>query len=181
MSSTQHQKLGLKKPKEDNISKDDWGTPLALFNWAAKFFNFTLDAAAAKDTALCEKYYTKKDNALKKNWVKGSKGGDIWLNHPYSQNEKWIMHCWKESQRGGTICNFGPADTSCKYWELYYKYCTTIYLISGRVKHRGANHMATFAQGIYVFGKDKLAATYNQQLHRVCLLKLPPKIRGGVR
>jgi site-specific DNA-methyltransferase (adenine-specific) len=167
--------------KSDPVSKDEWATPKPLFDWCSHYFNFSLDAAASAENALCEKFYTKEQNALKKDWKKGAKGGDVWLNHPYSMNETFIKKMKKESDKGVTICNLGPADTSCRYFELYYKYCSGIYLILGRVKFKGASHAATFSSGIYVFGKDKLGPAHNPHGRIVTLLKVPPRIRGGVR
>jgi phage N-6-adenine-methyltransferase len=177
----QAQKLGQAERKA-KVKKDEWGTPAKLHKFCIDAgYHFTLDAAATSKNALCKKFYTKKDDALKKNWYKGAKGGDCWLNHPYSMNEKFIRKCAKEAKRGLNILNLGPADTSCKYFALYLQYCTCTYLISGRVKFKGAESAATFSSGLYVFGKDKLAAKYNPNGEKIVLLELSPRVRGGKR
>lgn len=49
-------------------NSEEWGTPQTLFNRLNKEFNFTLDICASKENAKCHKYYTKEEDALKKEW-----------------------------------------------------------------------------------------------------------------
>lgn len=183
---TQHQKLQIVVKDKKIISKkpgakDEWRTPKSLFRWVSKYYDFTLDAAATDKNALCKKYYTKEADAFRKNWFVGSKGGDVWLNHPYSQNLEWIMKCAQETKRGTNIVNLGPCDTSAQWFGAYYNNCTTIYLFSGRIKFRGAKSYATFANALYIFGHDKLASKHNRDKKKIALLELSPTIRGGTK
>lgn len=61
-------------------NSEEWGTPQELFNRLNKEFNFTFDICASKENAKCHKYYTKEEDALKKEW-----GGVIWMNPPYGR------------------------------------------------------------------------------------------------
>ena len=54
------------------MDKNSWSTPPKIFNRLDEEFNFTLDAAASKENAKCEKYYTKEDNGLKQSWDRES-------------------------------------------------------------------------------------------------------------
>lgn len=49
-------------------SSEEWGTPQELFDRLNKEFNFTFDICASKENAKCLKYYTKEEDALKKEW-----------------------------------------------------------------------------------------------------------------
>jgi site-specific DNA-methyltransferase (adenine-specific) len=49
-------------------NSDAWATPDAVFETLDQEFNFTLDACATQENHKCEKYYTKKDDGLRKNW-----------------------------------------------------------------------------------------------------------------
>lgn len=49
-------------------STDDWSTPEDFFNMLDKEFNFTLDPCADDLNHKCEKYYTKEQNGLTKEW-----------------------------------------------------------------------------------------------------------------
>lgn len=48
--------------------KMDWTTPKYFFDALNKKFNFTLDPCCYKETALCKKYYTEKEDGLKQDW-----------------------------------------------------------------------------------------------------------------
>ena len=49
-------------------NSEEWDTPQTLFNRLNKEFNFTFDICASKENAKCHKYYTKEEDALKKEW-----------------------------------------------------------------------------------------------------------------
>ena len=48
--------------------RDDWETPRWLFDELNSVWNFTLDAASSDENALCERHFTKEDDALKQSW-----------------------------------------------------------------------------------------------------------------
>ena len=58
--------------------KHTWETPQEFFDLLNEEFNFEIDLACEKETAKCDKYYTKENDGLNKVWIKVS-----WLNHPY--------------------------------------------------------------------------------------------------
>lgn len=47
---------------------DDWATPQYVFDQLNEEFHFTLDPCASDDNHKCEKYYTKEQDGLTKNW-----------------------------------------------------------------------------------------------------------------
>ena len=65
----------------------EWETPPWLFERLDEIFDFTLDPAATRKNALCEKYYTREDDGLSKNWM----GERSFLNPPYGREIKyWV-------------------------------------------------------------------------------------------
>jgi site-specific DNA-methyltransferase (adenine-specific) len=48
--------------------KQNYSTPKDLFDKLNKEFNFTLDPCAEIETAVCDKFYTKEQNGLTKDW-----------------------------------------------------------------------------------------------------------------
>ena len=48
--------------------RDDWETPRELFDMCDAIWHFDLDVASSDDNALCEKHFTKDDNALDMDW-----------------------------------------------------------------------------------------------------------------
>lgn len=85
-------------------NKDEWYTPKELYLYICKFLKLTpkLDVCATKDYHLCEYFFTKEDDALKRDWLikAGTKKTSVWCNPPGSQiqefidkaHEQWIKH-----------------------------------------------------------------------------------------
>lgn len=60
-------------------NSDEWATPQKLFDELDSKYHFTLDPCSTDENHKCEKYYTKKDNGLHKQWG----GNRVYLNPPY--------------------------------------------------------------------------------------------------
>ena len=54
---------------------NEWMTPKWLFNQLDNEFHFDLDAAATKENALCNKFFTQEDDALNQDWAAQIKTG----------------------------------------------------------------------------------------------------------
>lgn len=65
---------------------DEWATPQAFFDEINKEFNFNLDPCSTDENHKCEKYFTKAENGLEKNWG----GYRVFCNPPYSEISKWV-------------------------------------------------------------------------------------------
>ena len=63
-------------------ASDEWETPLSLFTEYNIIYKFQLDAAATRENALCNFFFTKEDSALTKDW---SGYDSVWLNPPYGR------------------------------------------------------------------------------------------------
>ena len=60
--------------------KENWQTPLWLFQGLDSYFDFDVDVCADENNALCQRYFTKEDNCLKIEkcmylWKKQKKNG----------------------------------------------------------------------------------------------------------
>ncbi|AXC38863.1 UNVERIFIED_ORG: hypothetical protein [Escherichia phage CMSTMSU] len=51
-----------------STGKDNWTTPKDFFEDLDELWEFTLDAACVKETALCDKFFTPEDNSLEQDW-----------------------------------------------------------------------------------------------------------------
>lgn len=92
--------------KENDIRE----TPVALLRKLDAEFDFTLDACATHENAVCDRYYTEDgqftfgertsfgghDNGLTGNW-----SGSVWCNPPFSELERWVEKAWHEARREG--------------------------------------------------------------------------------
>ena len=133
--------------------KDDWETPQALFDKLNNIYKFTLDPCATHENAKCEKYYTKEDNGLSKDW-----GGEIvFMNPPYGREiGKWVKKAYEESLKGAIVVCLIPARPDTKYYHNYiFPYAKDIRFIKGRLKFdngTGVFSPAPFPSAIIVFG-----------------------------
>ncbi|WP_205904891.1 DNA N-6-adenine-methyltransferase [Deinococcus sp. S9] len=79
-------------------SKDmTWTTPRDFFEELNLEFGFTLDAAASHENALCPRYFTKEDDALRQDW------GDeiVFVNPPYGRELRhWVAKAAREAEKG---------------------------------------------------------------------------------
>lgn len=112
--------------------KDDWETPQKLFDKLDKRFHFDIDLAASDKNRKCEKYYTKKDDALSKEW-----SGTCWCNPPYGRNIKhWVKKASDSCSNGcATIVMLIPARTDTIWFHEYiYKNKNAKYIfVKGRI------------------------------------------------
>lgn len=117
------------------LSSEDmtWETPQYFFDELNKEFHFTLDPCATKETAKCERYYTKEDDGLSKDWT----GEVVFCNPPYgSEIRHWVKKCSTEK---ALVAMLIPARTDTQYFHeyIYKKPNTEIRFIKGRLKFGG--------------------------------------------
>lgn len=125
--------------------KEDWGTPLWLFNYLNSVFDFTLDPCSDGKNNLCKKFYTKENCVLKANW------GDerAFVNPPYGKN----MGVWIKKASFYDSIVLVPARTDTKWFHLH---CLDIvkcypFFIRGRLKFQGATNSAPFPSMLLFF------------------------------
>lgn len=136
------------------LSSEDmtWETPQDFFDELNKEFKFTLDPCATKETAKCEKYFTKEDDGLTKNW-----GGEcVFCNPPYGTEIKnWVKKCYEEGKKFNTIVvMLIPARTDTKYFHEFIYNKSEIRFIKGRLKFKGkqkGSGSAPFPSMIVIF------------------------------
>jgi phage N-6-adenine-methyltransferase len=86
---------------------DTWTTPREFFDELNTEFDFQLDAAALKSSALCKLWYGPDhqnpdfQDSFQRNWQEDA-AGNIWLNPPYGRTIKhWMQKANFEANRGG--------------------------------------------------------------------------------
>ena len=60
--------MGRINPGVMSSDRDDWETPKELFDRCDSIWHFDLDVASSDENALCERHFTKDDDALKQGW-----------------------------------------------------------------------------------------------------------------
>lgn len=128
---------------------DEWETPQALFVSLDMEFHFTVDVCASKDNAKCEKFYTREDNALDKEW-----SGVCWMNPPYGSGIlQWIRKAYQSSLKGAVVVCLLPSRTSTRW---FHDYCIKgeIRFLRKRIHFGGHKSAAPFGTMIVIFRPD---------------------------
>ena len=113
--------------------KDDWETPQDLFDKLNERYDFTLDAAATRENAKVDNYYTVEDDGLKQKWE-----GRVFCNPPYGREIKhWVKKAYEESLKPYNECVVMviPSRTDTIYWHEYiFGKAKDIDFLKGRLK-----------------------------------------------
>ena len=135
---------------------DTWTTPKKFYEKLNEEFNFKLDAAALKSSALCKKWYgpdhpeVNRRDAFLHNWTEEAENSSIWLNPPYGRTIKeWFKKANLESRRGGVVVCLVPARTDTAWW---WDYCIEheIRFIRGRLKFGNQPNSAPFPSAVII-------------------------------
>ena len=128
---------------------DEWVTPQDLFDEFNAKFGFTLDPCATPENAKCEKFYTKEDDGLSRDWS----GEVVFMNPPYGREiGKWVKKA-SEIAGGGLVVALLPARTDTRWFHNYiYKQTgVEIRFIKGRIKFGGSKNSAPFPSMVVIF------------------------------
>jgi len=129
---------------------NEWATPIKLYNYLNKLFNFTLDPCSTHKNAKCKKHYTIEDDGLSKSWANEI----VFVNPPYGgHTREWLEKGQKESEINNAIVVFLiVSSTDRTYWhDIIAKKSDEIWFMRGRVKFGGNKTTAPFASAIVIF------------------------------
>jgi phage N-6-adenine-methyltransferase len=106
-------------------------TPLSLFRQLDREFGFTLDAAASDSNHLCDRYFTRADDGLGKDWGEEH----VWLNPPFGRGlREWVRKAYESSRAGALVVCLVPSSTDMSWWHDYALAADEIRFIRGRVQ-----------------------------------------------
>lgn len=127
-------------------SKTDlWSTPQAFYDRLNSEFHFTLDVCATKDNHKCDKYFTKEDDGLSKDWSNEM----CFMNPPYGRViGKWI----EKASKYDCVCLL-PARTDTRWFHDFIYGKAEIRFIKGRLKFGNCKNSAPFPSMVVIFKK----------------------------
>jgi site-specific DNA-methyltransferase (adenine-specific) len=129
----------------------EWATPLAFYDELNREFGFTLDPCSTAENHKCDKYYTKADDGLSKDWS----GEIVFCNPPYGRElPKWVKKCHEESARGATCVMLIPARTDTSYFHDYIYGKHEVRFIRGRLHFNESKQGAPFPSMVVVMRGD---------------------------
>jgi site-specific DNA-methyltransferase (adenine-specific) len=142
---------------ENNIhfksNSNEWYTPSSVYDPLNKEFCFTLDPCCTKESAKCDKYFTKEDDGLMQDWSDDI----VFVNPPYGREiSKWVKKSYESSfLHGATVVMLIPARTDTTYWHDYIFDKAEIRFLRGRIKFKDKQGItrdsAPFPSAIIVF------------------------------
>ena len=130
-------------------AKQDWGTPIDLFNKLFREHRFTVDAAASDDNWLLPKYWTERDDGAAQSWA----GERVWCNPPYGRAATPFIRKAASREADLSVLLL-PARTDTKIWhECIFDVADDIQFIKGRLRFQGAEASAPFPSAVVVWRK----------------------------
>ena len=131
-------------------SSDEWETPWHVFRRLDSEFGFTVDAAATADNAKCGRFWTKDDDALRKDWS----GERVFCNPPYSRGSQRPFVEKAAELRADVSVLLIPARTDTAVWHELVFGKAEIRFVRGRLRFEidgVATGSAPFPSAIVVF------------------------------
>ena len=118
-----------------DVVRDLWSTPSELVEWMeSEYGDYDIDAAASKENAVCEKFYSKETNCLKRLWGSNK---HIWLNPPYSNITPFVKKAIEQMEHNNQIDILLPCDTSTGWFYEAQQRAAEIIWITGEVYQEG--------------------------------------------
>ena len=125
---------------------DEWSTPHSLFDALQGEFGFTLDVCAHERNAKCQRFFTRDDDGLSRDW--GTER--VFMNPPVSSCGEWMRKASEASARGALVVALVPSRTDTEWWHRYAM-TGEVRFLKGRLKIGAANTItAPFASAIVV-------------------------------
>ncbi len=93
----------------------EWRTPRWFFNQLDAEFHFTVDVAATKENALCDRYYTKESDGLIHDWSDEV----VWCNPPYANVAPWVQRASRATLRRATCVLLLNVCTDTNWFHDY--------------------------------------------------------------
>jgi phage N-6-adenine-methyltransferase len=115
-------------------TKDDWRTPIKLFNKLNGRFSFTGDACASSHNALCQKFFTEDSDAISSDW--SELGDRVFMNPPYSKCHEFMARAWRavRDKEVDLVVALVPSTCEVKWFhEFVLGKATEIWFTKGRV------------------------------------------------
>lgn len=84
--------------RSKSSGSNEWWTDHDLFWELCDEYNFypEIDVAATEANSLCRRFFTKKDNALKRNWIIGKKKRKCFCNPPNKEMGKFLEKTYQQ-------------------------------------------------------------------------------------
>ncbi|TFD51977.1 adenine methyltransferase [Cryobacterium sp. Hh11] len=128
----------------------EWATEQAFFDQVNREFGFTVDVAADKNNAKCDRFYDIDSDGLMQDWD----GETVWCNPPYGDRIKDWMY--KAATSEATTVLLVPARTDVKWFHEIVLPRAEVRFIKGRLRFGGSKDPAPFPTMLVIFRGGKM-------------------------
>lgn len=132
-------------------AKQDWETPMEVFDPLHAEFGFTLDAAASAENAKVARFFNAEDDGLSQDWGRET----VWLNPPYGDNaaklSDWVEKSYRASLLGATVVLLIPARTNTNWFHDLCLQRGEVRFVKGRPRFGDAEHGLPLPLCVVVF------------------------------
>jgi site-specific DNA-methyltransferase (adenine-specific) len=133
-------------------ARDDHETPRSVFDALNAEFRFTVDACASKSNALCARFWTRKENAIRQAW----EGERVWCNPPYGPKLTaafiWKAHQAVTLEGCELVTMLIPSRTDTRaFHDAILEPGHEVRFVRGRLRFGGAKNSAPFPSVVVVF------------------------------
>lgn len=99
------------------MASTEWETPQAFFDTLNAEFEFTVDVCASSEDAKCNRFWTRQDDVLDKDWSSEV----AWMNPPYNKDIwKWMRKAYREAQKGAiVVCLIQSRSSDSEMWHRW--------------------------------------------------------------
>ena len=149
-------KIGNKENSFQSKSVE-YSTPLEICDPLISEFDLEIDVCASQSNHKLEKYWTKSDDALSKDWI-----GNCWMNPPFDRNLKfWVKKAHSETKKnGGTKVCLIPVRSNTKWWADVTP-DAEIRFINGEVNFNNEERGLWMGMCILIFGDKAKNGTHS--------------------
>jgi site-specific DNA-methyltransferase (adenine-specific) len=150
----------------NEASRQELATPRWFFERVQQAYqtlgDFALDTCAQKNSAVCDRYFTRRQNGLEQDW---STEGLNWCNPPFSQARQWLDKAFTEARRGcSTVMLLPFRDPAARWFFGYAPFAERITVVVPRLQYYqcggegfGFNDNASFCSALWLVTPDGLA------------------------
>lgn len=134
-------------PQKPGRSKQNYGTPYVFIDAVFRLLHieeFARDLAAEPHNTVCERYYTKEDNALVQPWGRADgksmwvTGEWNWLNPEFSRINPWVGRAYGQAQHANAqTAVLVPAGVGSNWWRDWVHEKARVLFLNGRITFEG--------------------------------------------
>jgi len=129
----------MSTPTTRTLGRDDWMTPLEVFDPLHRVFHFTGDACATdREAARLDAWIDPVQDSLACSWE--DIGPRVWCNPPYGrQIGRWFEHAVRQCETGAvdSVVMLTFANTDTRYWRDWVadcEWCHRVIFLRPRVR-----------------------------------------------